>query len=80
LITIVRDHGIVLKVDGQLNASDVTELSRACQSAQGSRVLDLAELQSADCAGLEILRELVSSGAQIKNASPYIELLLKSHP
>jgi hypothetical protein len=60
-------------------AADVPELSRACQSAQVSWLPDLSQLQSADNAGLEILRELVSKGAQIQNASPYIELLLKSY-
>lgn len=74
------DRGTILKVDGHLKADDVEELSRAFRSAKGASVLDLSELQSADSAGLEVLRELVSIGAEIRHASPYIELLLNSSP
>lgn len=72
------DHGSVLKVDGHLKADDVSELIRAYRMAHGNNVLDLSELQSADSAGLKTLRELVSLGAEIRHASPYIELLLKT--
>lgn len=70
--------GTVLKVDGHLKAADVAELTKACQLAPGMIVLDLSDLQSADSAGLAILREMVSLGIQIRNASPYIELLMKT--
>jgi ABC-type transporter Mla MlaB component len=73
-------HGRVLKVDGHLKANDVPELTRAYLSEQGNSVLDLSELQSADSAGLALLRELVALGAEIHRASPYIELLLKTKP
>lgn len=72
--------GTALKVDGHLKAADVAELKKACQLAPGIHVLDLSDLQSADSAGLMILRELVSLGLQIKNVSPYLELLMKSKP
>jgi hypothetical protein len=72
------DRQTVLKVDGRLKVDDVEELARAYRSAQGASVLDLSELQSADREGVEILRELVSTGAEIRGASPYIELLLKT--
>jgi ABC-type transporter Mla MlaB component len=73
-----REHGSVLKVDGQLKADDVSELTKAYRLAHGNCILDLSELQSADSAGLEALRELVSLGAEIRHASPYVELLLKT--
>lgn len=44
---------------------------------EGSAILDLSNLSSADPAGVEVLLELVSLGTQIRGASPYIELLLK---
>ena len=68
----------VLKVDGHLKAEDVEELAGAYRSAQGAMSLDLSELHSADRAGVETLRELVSIGAEIRGASPYIELLMKT--
>lgn len=72
------ERGMVFKVDGQLKADDVEELTKVFQLAEGASVLDLSELQSADDAGLETLRELVSMGAEIRHASPYIQLLLKT--
>ena len=72
------DRQTVLKVDGRLKADDVEELTRAYRSVQGASVLDLSELQSADREGVEILRELVAMGAEIRGASPYIELLLRA--
>jgi ABC-type transporter Mla MlaB component len=70
----------VLKVDGQLKVGDVDELTKAFRSANHIDLLDLSELQSADSAGLAVLRELVSSGVQIRHASPFIELLMKANP
>ncbi|TWU06265.1 hypothetical protein [Stieleria varia] len=70
-------RGTVLKVDGHLKAGDVAELTKACRLANDLNVLDLSDLQSADKAGLEILRELACRGVQVRNASPYIELLMK---
>jgi ABC-type transporter Mla MlaB component len=74
------DRQTVLKVDGRLKADDVEELTRAYRSLEGATALDLSELQSADRAGVEILRDLVSMGVEIRRASPYIELLLKTKP
>jgi ABC-type transporter Mla MlaB component len=72
-----RPRGTVLKVDGHLKAADVAELTQACRLANDLSSLDLSDLQSADKAGLEILRELSSLGVQLQNASPYIKLLMK---
>ena len=72
------DRQTVLKVDGELKADDIEELTGAYRSAQGASVLDLSELRSADRAGVGVLRELVSIGAEIQGASPYIELLMKT--
>lgn len=66
----------VFKVDGRLRSEDVEELARALRPVHGATVLDLSELQSADRAGVEILREMISLGAEVRNASRYIELLL----
>jgi hypothetical protein len=39
--------------------------------------LDLTELRSADRAALEILRSLKARGAELRNVSPMITLLLE---
>ena len=71
-------YGTVLKVDGRLRSEDVDELANSFRSVQGATALDLSELLSADRAGVEILRELISLGAEVRGASQYIELLLKT--
>ena len=71
------DDRTILKIDGQLRADDVAELKRAYRSVDGAASLDLSELQSADRDGAAVLRELVSLGAEVRAASPYIDLLLR---
>jgi hypothetical protein len=70
----------VLWVDGYLTVEDVGELDREYRSAQGSIALELTNLLSADSAGTECLRELISLGAEIRGSSPYIALLLEKKP
>jgi anti-anti-sigma regulatory factor len=67
----------VIQIDGQLRAEDVAELVKEQRSVDGPLVLELSNLQSADEVGVNVLLELISIGAQIRGASPYIELLLK---
>jgi len=70
----------VLWVDGYLTVEDVGELDREYRSAQGSIALELTNLLSADSAGTECLRELISLGTEIRGDSPYIALLLEKKP
>lgn len=67
----------VLKVAGRLQSEDVGELTRVHRSMPRIAALDLSELQSADEEGLEALRGLIAAGAEIRRASPYIEILLR---
>jgi ABC-type transporter Mla MlaB component len=67
----------VLRIDGQLRSEDVPELAREYGSVEEPTVLELSHLQSADAVGVEALLQLIALGAEIRGASPYIELLLK---
>jgi ABC-type transporter Mla MlaB component len=71
-------YGTVLKVDGRLTVEDVDELAAVFRTAKGATALDLSELQSADPAGVKLLQETIALGAEVRGASPYIELLLKT--
>jgi hypothetical protein len=68
----------VLKIDGRLMSEDVDDLAQVFRSVEGATALDLSDLLSADRSGVEILRGLISLGAEVRGASPYIELLLKT--
>ena len=67
----------VLRIMGRLRADDVPVLEERCSEIGPSDVLDLAELQSADAAGSQKLRELASEGVEIRGASPYVQLLIE---
>jgi anti-anti-sigma regulatory factor len=71
-------HQIVLHVDGYLSIVNVDELAREYESSQAALVLDLSNLLSADSEGVKCLRELMSFGAEVRGASPYIDLLLEN--
>ena len=66
----------VLKIDGQLRREDVDELAKAQRCVSGPLVLELSNLQSADAAGVETIRQMPSAVTKLRGASPYIELLL----
>lgn len=70
-------HQTVLRIDGQLHSDNVAELHREHHSVNGPLLLDLSNLRSADKAGVDALLEMISLGARIRGASPYIELLLQ---
>jgi ABC-type transporter Mla MlaB component len=59
-------------------AEDVDELAGQAGTSGGPQVIDLSDLQSADSEGVRLLLQFVRRGAQIRGASPYIELLLKT--
>jgi ABC-type transporter Mla MlaB component len=69
--------GTVLHVDGQLCSENLAELMKEHRYVEGALALELSNLQSVDSAGIDLLLELISLGAQTRGASPYIELLLK---
>jgi hypothetical protein len=51
-----------------------------CQELKEPAALDLTELQSVDRDCLAMLRGLINGGLELRAASPYVELLLKSEP
>ena len=53
-----------------------SEFDKEIRSIDGSFVLDLSEMLSADEAGIEKLRKLASSGAELRGASGYVQMLL----
>jgi anti-anti-sigma regulatory factor len=70
---------VVVKIAGDLTEIGVTELDRECDSISSSVVLDLAYLDSVDTAGLTLLRKLRDIGADLRNVSPLIQLLLEEN-
>ncbi|MGE5344648.1 MAG: hypothetical protein ACM3JH_01740 [Acidithiobacillales bacterium] len=66
----------VVHVAGRLAGAGVDELSRVCRAASGRLRLELSALQVADEVGLALLRSLRESGAELADASPFVQILL----
>ena len=66
----------IVRIDGRLRLVNVAELEKVCESFAGRLTLDLSGLRFADADGAAILNQLVSRGALLQGASPYLQLLL----
>jgi hypothetical protein len=76
--------GVVQKVDrrvvrlaGRLTVAQIPELLKACGDG-GSLELDLADLVSADVAGVDVLQRMQATGTSLVGAPKYIQLKLDS--
>jgi hypothetical protein len=66
----------ILQVAGRLHSPGVALLQEENRSVEESLLLDLSQLISANTVGIKELRELVSRGAELEGASPFVQLLL----
>lgn len=69
------DHRVV-RLAGRLTGAQVPDLLEVCVKA--ALEVDLTELVSADCVGIDALQRLLSRGATLVGTSPYIQLKLNS--
>ena len=70
----------VVRVDGWLAAEDVAALEGALgDRVRGTRI-ELADLRSADSAGVSALRGLEARGALLHGPAPFLRLLLGQEP
>jgi ABC-type transporter Mla MlaB component len=72
-----------VSLEGKLTISWVPEVRFAVSAAltRGDVYLDLANLQFADAAGTQLLRELIDSErVQLKATSPFLAALLAAAP
>jgi anti-anti-sigma regulatory factor len=79
ITTTLDCHGKrVLRLEGKLLASWVSELLTACREVNSTTEfeLDLAGLSFADSAGIETLRVLADQGLRITNCSPFMAELM----
>jgi anti-anti-sigma regulatory factor len=66
----------VVCIAGRLSGISVAQFRKACDPIKGALVLDLSNLLFADDAGVDIIRAIVDKGAQVRGASPFVQLLL----
>ena len=70
----------VVCISNRLDGAGVAEFKKACGPVEGELVLDLSHLRYADAEGTNLIRMLAKDGAEIRGASPFIQLLLGSEP
>jgi len=66
----------VVYIVGRLSGVAVTQLRNVCDPIEGAFILDLSNLLFADDAGIDVLHTIVEEGAEIRGASPFVQLLL----
>lgn len=66
----------VVYIAGRLTGPSIGQLRKACDPIKGDFVLDLSNLMFADTEGINAIRAVCDTGAEIKGASPFIRLLL----
>jgi hypothetical protein len=68
----------VVTIDGQLEDSDLGEIQRVRESAQGKVVLNLSGLDTCSDEGIRLLKRWLAGGAQLKRANPFLRMILKN--
>jgi hypothetical protein len=68
-----------LGLEGWLAGPEVSEFERVASALAVPFLIDVSQLAGADALGVAALRAQQARGAQLANASPYVELLLRSY-
>jgi hypothetical protein len=72
-ITVSEDHCLRrIRVEGRLSDEEVGELELAIGDDPARVWLDLANLRSADAAGLGFLRRLREAGVEMRDVPPHL--------
>jgi len=66
----------VVCIIGRLSGVTVAQLKKACDPIEGAFVIDLSNLLFVDDAGIDVIHTIVEEGAEIRGASPFVQLLL----
>ena len=70
----------IVRIAGRLAGDAVAHFRKACDPIEGAFVLDLSNLLFADDAGIDVIRTLGEKGAEVRGASPFVQLLLDDAP
>ncbi len=70
----------IVCIAGRLFEVSVPQIRKACDPIEGVFVVDLSNLLFADDAGIDVIHTIVEKGAEVRGASPFIQLLLDDTP
>lgn len=78
-ITVLAERPTLrVRVEGRLSSDEVGELEQLIGSDPGATCLELAELRSADAAGLAVLRRLRSEGITLSGVPRHLAWRIES--
>jgi hypothetical protein len=68
----------VIAIDGELTTADIGEIRRIRKSVKGKVVLKLRGLNACAVEGIRVLRDWLNTGDKLSNATPFLQVMLKS--
>ena len=77
ITTQATDRGTVVTIDGWVAESDLKEIRRVRESVKGRVALSLRGLNACAAGGVELLRAWLDAGANLQDATPFLEMILK---
>ena len=66
----------VVCIAGRLSGTAVAQLKKACDPIEDPFMIDLSNLLFADDEGINAIRTIADKRAQVRGASPFVQLLL----
>jgi hypothetical protein len=75
-----EENRTVVTIDGRATESDLGEIRRVRKALKGAVDLNLRGLEMCAPGGIRLLRDWMDAGAQLQDATPFLEMTLKDSP
>jgi len=72
-----NETGTVVTIDGRVAESDLGEIRRVRKTVKGEVFLNLRGLEACAAGGVRALRLWLDAGAQLQDANPFLQMILK---
>lgn len=72
-----EQDGTVIMIDGQVQAADLPEIKRVRMAQAGAVALKLGGVTSCTSDGVQLLRDWLDAGAQLRNATLFLRMILE---
>lgn len=70
-------NGTIVTIDGRVAESDLGEIRRVRKAVKGEVFLNLRGLEACAAGGVRALRAWLDAGAQLQDANPFLQMILK---
>jgi hypothetical protein len=68
----------VVTVDGQIWETDLKAIRKVRKSVEGAMALNLRGVDACAAGGIQVLRDWLSTGAELQDATPFLEMILRT--